>query len=158
MNRDKINILLQIAASVDEQTVHTGHTILLKYNGTAIGRAQGINGDRSFGTEGIYEIGSIMPQEHVNNRYEGSISIERFFVRTNDLKTLGLTSTGEEVLKKGVITIDIVDKYTGVSVRSYVGCTLVSYNESFRVNAIAGENATFTYLYCTALNGAGGKL
>lgn len=133
-------------AKVDDYTVQAGHTILLKIDGVTVGKAQGLEGDRSFGTEGIYEIGSIMPVEHVNNRYEGSVSLERFFVRNGDLAKAGYASLGEEVLKKNIITIAIYDKITGALVRSYEGCTIVNYRETFRVNAIAGENATFTYL------------
>lgn len=133
-------------ATVKDQTVHTGHTILLKIKGRTIGRAQGIDGDRSFGTEGVYEIGSIMPQEHVTNRYEGNINLERFFVREGDLADIGLASVGEEVLKKDIITIEILDKYTCKLIRRYHGCTIVTYRETFRANAIAGEHATFTYL------------
>ena len=133
-------------ATAENQTVHSGHTINIRYGTTIIGRCQGLEGDRSFGTEGVYEIGSIMPQEHVNNRYEGSITVERFFVRLNDMKTAGIASLGEEVLKKDIITLEVVDKYTGKVVRSYHGCTIVNYRETFRVNAIAGENATLTYL------------
>lgn len=134
------------------QTVHTGHTILLKIGGNTIGRAQGVDGDRSFGTEGIYEIGSIMPQEHVNNRYEGSVNIERFLVRKKDLATAGYAALGEEVLKRDIITIEVIDKYTCEVIRRYHGCTIVNYRETFRVNAIAGENATFTYLRASSTN------
>jgi len=134
-------------ATVNDQTVHAGHTINIKVGSTIVGKAQGADGERNFGTEGVYEIGSIMPQEHIPLRYEGSFNLERFFVRNNDLKRLGLASVGEEVLKKGVFTIEIVDKYTGALVRAYHGCTIVTYRETFRVNSIAGENATFTYLY-----------
>jgi hypothetical protein len=130
-----------------KQTVHSGHTINIRVGATIIGRIQGMDGERSFGTEGVYEIGSIMPQEHVNNRYEGSLNMERFFVRLKDLAKAGLASIGEEVLKKDIITIEVVDKYTGKIVRSYHGCTIVTYRETFRVNSIAGENATWTYLY-----------
>jgi hypothetical protein len=142
-----LKLNLQLFAAAADQTVHAGHTIVLKIGTTTIGKAQGIDGERNFGTEGIYEIGSIMPQEHVPMKFEGSVSIERFFVRTNDLKKLGFTSVNEEILKKGTITIEITDKYTGTLVRAYYGCTLVTYRETFRVNALAGENATWAYLY-----------
>ncbi len=134
-------------ATVEKQTVHTGHTINIRVGSQIIGRAQGIDGERSFGTEGVYEIGSMMPQEHVQNRYEGQLNLERFFVRNKDLAAAGLSSLGEEVLKKDMITIEIVDKYTGKVVRAYHGCTANSYRETFRVNSIAGENATWSYLY-----------
>lgn len=134
-------------AHVNNQTVHSGHTIRIKYKGKVIGRAQGADGDRSFGTEGVYEIGSIMPQEHIHNRYEGSFTLERFFVRNKDLTELGLASLGEEVLRRGIFTMEIEDNYTGKLVRSYHGMSIVNYRESFRVGAISGENATFTYLF-----------
>lgn len=134
-------------AHVKNQTVHSGHTIKIKAKGKVVGRAQGIDGDRSFGTEGVYEIGSIMPQEHIHNRYEGSLTMERFFVRTEDLTELGLASLGEEVLKRNIFTFEIEDNYTGKLVRSYHGVSIVNYRENFRVGAIAGENATFTYLF-----------
>ncbi|MNW28662.1 hypothetical protein D3C74_54930 [compost metagenome] len=138
---------LQTFASVDEQTVHAGHTILIKIGNDVVGKAQGVEGDRSFGTEGVYEIGSIMPGEHIPLRYEGSFSLERFFVRTGDLAALGYGSLNEDVLKKGVFTFEVLDKYTRRMIRAYHGCTIVNYRETFRVNAIAGENATFTYMY-----------
>lgn len=138
---------LQLFATAAEQTVHAGHTINLRVGTTIVGRAQGVDGERNFGTEGIYEIGDIMPVEHVNLRYEGSVNIERFFVRDNDLKKLGIVSIGAEVLTKGTITIEIIDKYSKNIVRSYHGCTITTYRETFRANSIAGENATFAYLF-----------
>ena len=136
-----------------KQTVHSGHTIQIQIGTTVVGKAQGLEGERSFGTEGVYEIGSIMPVEHVNNRYEGSLTLERFFVRTSDdqkgdLVKAGYASLGEEVLKRDIITIAVYDKTVNppTLIRSYEGCTIVNYRETFRVNAIAGENATFTYL------------
>jgi hypothetical protein len=137
---------LQLFAGEVKQTVHSGATILIKVNGITIGRAQALDGRRSYGTEGVYEIGSIMPQEFVNNRYEGSLSLERFFVRKNDLVKAGVASLGEEVLKKDMLTFEVIDKYTEETVRCYYGCSISEYSESFRVGAIAGENATMLYL------------
>lgn len=138
------------------QSVHSGSTIFLKVNGKIIGRAQALDGRRSFGTEGVYELGSIMPQEHVNNRYEGTVSLERFLIRKNDLARAGLAALGEEILTRDIIDIEVISKYTGqdnspdpaLAVRVYRGCTCVDYTETFRVGAIAGENATFQYLSC----------
>jgi hypothetical protein len=134
-------------ATAAKQSVHSGHTINIRIGATIVGRVQGLDGERSFGTEGVYEIGSVMPQEHVYNRYEGTLTMERFFVRNKDLAKAGYASVGEEVLKQDIITIEVVDKYTGKVVRSYHGCSIVNYRETFRVNSIAGENATWTYLY-----------
>lgn len=136
-------------ARAQDQTVHSGHTINIKYGSTIIGRIQGLDSDRDFGTEGVYEIGSMMPQEHVANKYTASVTCERFLVRNKALAKLGFAAVGEEVLKKNLFTIEVVDKYTGKVERSYHGCTLSTYRESFKVNAIAGENATWQYLYAS---------
>ncbi len=135
-------------ASISEQTVHTGATVLIKYNGTTIGRAQGFDARRSYGTEGVYEIGTIMPQEHVQNRYEGSFTLERYLMRNEDLVSVGLAKLGEDILELGVLDIEVYDKTNQNNIRVYRGCTTSDYSENIKANAIAGENATFYYLSC----------
>lgn len=136
-------------ATAQKQTVHSGHTINITIDGQVVGRIQSGDGRRSFGTEGVYEIGSIMPQEHVSNRYEGSFTVDRFYVREKDLASMGLAVLGEAILNMDVLDIVIIDNITNKIVRKYEGCSLQDYSETFRVGAIAGENATFTYLNCT---------
>jgi hypothetical protein len=133
-------------AMQSKQTIHSGSTILLMIKNKVVGKAQGIDGRRSFGTEGVYEIGSVMPVEHVQNRYEGTATLDRFFVKKNTLKDLGFASLGEEVLQQDIIDIVVVSKEDNSIIRAYRGCTISEYSENFRVNAIAGENATFQYL------------
>jgi len=129
-----------------KQTVHTGNTINIKLKGNVIGRIQSGDGRRSFGQEGVYEIGSPMPQEHVALRYEGGFTIDKFYVRKKSLADLGLAALGEDILTMEVIDIEVVDNITGETVRVYEGCSLQDYSETFRVNAISGENASWVYL------------
>lgn len=136
-------------ATQANQTVHSGATVLLMIGNKVIGRAQGIDGRRSFGTEGVYEIGSIMPQEHVQNRYEGSATLERFLVKKESLYDLGIGALGEEVLEMDIIDIVVVSKADNSVIRAYRGCTISEYSENFRVGQISGENATFQYLKCS---------
>lgn len=133
-------------ANVAQQTVHAGHTIKLKIDGKEIGRAQSISGRRSFGVEGQYEIGSIMPQEHVALRYEGSFTLEKYKVRKKSLKELGLAAFGVGILNMGVIDIEVTDIFTNEIVIVYRGCTLSENSEDVRANAFAGEQATWVYL------------
>ena len=135
-------------ATQANQTVHSGNTVLIKVKGAVVGRAQGLDARRSFGTEGVYEIGSIMPQEHINNRYEGSFTLERYLIKKKDLANLGMVALGEEILKTDTLDVEVIDKSTGETVRCYRGCTASDYSENFRVGAISGENATFYYLSC----------
>lgn len=133
-------------ATQKNQTVHSGATLLLMIDGKTVGRAQGLDARRSFGTEGVYEIGSIMPQEHIQNRYEGSATLDRFFVKKKDLATLKIAALGEDVLKRDILDIVLVDKETNSIIRAYRGCTISEYSETVRTGQIAGENATFQYL------------
>lgn len=135
--------------SLVKQSVHTGNTVELKVKGVKIGRAQGLDARRSFGTEGVYEIGSIMPQEHVHLRYEGTATLDRFFVRKSSLRQLNLLPIGEDVLTTDIIDIEVIDKTSGSILRVYRGCSISDFSETFRVGAIAGENATFQYLECS---------
>jgi len=51
-------------ADLNSQTVHSGNTVSILLNGIEVGRAQSLSAQREFGTEGVYEIGSLVPQEH----------------------------------------------------------------------------------------------
>lgn len=133
-------------SSIAQQSTHAGHTIRLKIAGQEVGRAQSIDGKRSFGQEAQYEIGSIMPQEHVALKYDGSVTLDKFKIRKKSLKDLNLAALGEGILKMNVIDIEITDRFTGDIVIVYRGCSLSEYSENFKANAIAGENATWLYL------------
>jgi len=160
-------------ATLQNTQTHAGHTIRLvvKADGgppVEIGRGQGLSARRGFGTQGVYEIGSIYPKEHVPLRYEGTVTLDRFLVRKDvanqvaaSLKDHGIAATGTgegdldddgvarggDIMRLPLIDIEVTDKFLGDVVRTYRRCTLVDYSETFRANAIAGENATFTYLY-----------
>lgn len=133
-------------ASVTNQTTHAGHTIRLKVDGKEIGRAQSVDARASFGQEGQYEIGSIMPQEHVALRYEGSITLDKFSIRKKSLVDLGLARFGIGILNMDVIDIELTDRFTNEIITVYRKCSLNEYSRTHRANAISGENATFVYL------------
>lgn len=133
-------------ATYINQTVHTGATCLLKVNGRVIGRAQSLSPRISYGTEGVYEIGTMMPQEHVQNRYEGSFTLSRFLMRKEDLVSAGLVGLGEDILTKDIIDIEVINKADNKTLRVYRGCTFSDYTNSIQANAIAGEDATVYFL------------
>lgn len=135
-------------ASAEKQTVVTGATVLLKIKGQVVGRAQSLDPRISYGTEGVYEIGSIMPQEHVQNRYEGVFTLERYMLRETDLADVGYIGLGEDILKKDVLDIEVINKWDNKTLRVYRGCTFSDYTTTIRANAIAGENATVQFLSC----------
>lgn len=139
-------------ASVTSQKVQTGNTVYLMINGKVIGRAQSISGDRSYGTQAVHEIGSIMPQEHVYLRYEGTITLERFRMKKESLDQLGLTALGEDILQRDVIDIVVMDNLTKQVIIAYRGCSSSNTSESFSVGEIASESSSWMYLSASSLN------
>ncbi len=133
-------------ANLKKQQVHAGHTIKLKIDGQEVGRAQAIDGRRSFGQEAVHELGTIMPQEHVALRYEGTVTLDKYKVRRKSLAQMNLTKLGNDILNMDVIDIEVTDKYTNEIVIVYRGCSLQDSSENFRTNALSGENATWLYL------------
>ena len=133
-------------ASQDKQTTLTGALCILKIEGKQVGRAQSVDPRISYGTEGIYELGSIMPQEHVQNRYEGSLTLDRYLMRNEDLANAGYIGLGEDILNKDIIDIEVINRADNKTVRVYRGCTFSDYTNSFRAGAVAGENATVYFL------------
>lgn len=113
-----------------------------------VGRAQSLTANRSFGTEGVYEIGSIMPQEHVYLKYSGSVSLERFRMISNNLAsaTMGIAALGEDILQKDIVTINVFDSVTKNLVESFYGCSASSYNTSYRANSIVTESIEMLFL------------
>lgn len=113
-----------------------------------IARAQSLTADRSYGTEGVYELGSIMPQEHVYLKYQGTLTLERFRMVADNLASakLSIAKLGEDILQQDIITINIMDSVTRGVVESFYGCTASSYNTSYRANQIVSESINFFYL------------
>lgn len=139
-------------ANVREQSVDTGNTVYITINGQVLGRAQSLEGEREYGTEGVYEIGSIMPQEHVYLRYEGQVTLDRFRMKKESLDQLGLGALGEDILDKGVIDIVVMDNLTNQVIIAYRGCTAINLNESFNANEVVTESASFYYLTSARVN------
>jgi hypothetical protein len=137
-------------ADITSQKVVTGNVINILIKGSVVGLCQTGDGRRSFGTEGVYGIGNFMPTEHVYLRYDGTFTVDRFFIRTADLNKLGIVLLGKDILDLGVLDIEVVDVVKNVVLRTYKNCTCGDYTETFRANAIAGENATWHYLSCVS--------
>lgn len=127
-------------------------------NNIVIGRAQRVSNTTNFGTQNVYEIGSIMPKESIPLRYEGSITLDNLLIRFDSVsatKPTGVTgspveSLGADVLEKYTFDIIIRDKITKKVVRKYEQCTIASANTEVTGNALLAESATFYYLTTSA--------
>ncbi len=148
-----MSVLYGDPSKVAVQQVVSGSVVQLKIGGYEIGRAQSLDARRQFGTEAVYALGSIMPQEHVQQRYEGTATVDSFYIRNNSLNDIGLLKLSVGILQMNVIDLVVNDKYAGAGttptlkvLRAYRNATCSDYSENFRANAIAGENATWMYL------------
>lgn len=114
-----------------------------------IGRAQSLTANIDYGTEGVYQLGSIMPQEHVYLKYTGTLTLERFRMALDSLadKNLDLARLGVDILTKDVVLINVTDNVTNQVIQAFYGCTASKYSSSFRANQIVTESIDFFYLY-----------
>ena len=135
-------------ATVSNQTVNTGNRIYITAKNNLIARAQSLTANRSYGTQGVYEIGSIMPAEHVYLRYTGSLTLERFRMVKDNLAsdTMQIAALGEDILQHDIITITVTDSVTGNVLEGFFGCTASDYNTSYRASQIVTEQIQFFYL------------
>ena len=130
-------------------------------NNKVIGRAQRVANTVNFGTQNVYEIGSIMPKESIPLRYEGSVTIDNLLIRFDSLdsnKPEGINgspvdSLGADVLEKYTFDIVVRDKLTKHIVRKYKDCTISASNEEITANALFASSATFFFLSSTADEG-----
>lgn len=136
-------------STVNNQAVNTAPRIYIMAQNHLVARAQSLSAQRSFGTEGVYEIGSVMPQEHVYLKYTGSVTLERFRMVSNNLASSNMgaiAALGEDILDKDILTINVMDSVTKNAVESFFGCSASNYSTSYRANQIVTESIEFLYL------------
>lgn len=129
------------------QTTVTANMIALTMNGNLIGRAQNASSQVQYGTEGVYEIGSIYPAEHVYTKYEGTLTLERVMLVNKSLADLHIAPLGDDVLSTGTIDVVIKNKDAGNKViAAFIGCTAQNYSMDVRANQMVSETVNMTYL------------
>lgn len=129
-----------------QQTI-TANMIEITYGGNKLGRAQNASSEVQYGTQGVYEIGDIFPQEHVYLRYEGTITLEHAMLSKQSLADMHLAPLGADVLATGTTNIVIKDKINGGRIiAAYLGCTAQNYSVSVRANEILSETLNMTFL------------
>ena len=137
-------------ANAINQQAESGHLVRIMartgQGSKAVGWARTAAMPQDFGTEAAHVIGSIMPQEHVPQRWQGSITLDSFRIRRNDLRKCGLAAYGEEVLMMELIDLEVLDRVSGDVCKVFERCTLASYNYNVTANAFSGESVTFQAL------------
>lgn len=135
-------------ASIDKQTVESGNMITIGVASRKIGRCQSLTGERDFGTQGVYELDSIMPQEHVFLKYTGTVTLERYRMAIGkNFSGLKLAAFGADILQMDILDIFVTNRQTNKLTMAYHGCSADTYTENYRANEITGESLRMYYLY-----------
>lgn len=113
------------------------------------GRLQSFDADQDFGTQAVHGVGDFLPAEFVHLKFTGTITMDAFMIRTDDLQIAGLAALGVGVLSLGVVDIEVydTDKHGGSGdlLRRYEHCKISRFRESIREGQICGENATVLF-------------
>lgn len=129
------------------QTVVTGNMIELTINGKRIGKAQAASSRIDYGTQGIYELGSIYPAEHVYLKYEGTLTLEHVALIGGSFAKSHFAPLGDDVLATGTVDVVIKNKDNSNEVIcAYIGCTAQNYSLETRANTTLSETMNMTYL------------
>ena len=141
-------------ATVRDQSVHTGNTIQLQIQGEVVGRVQSIQANQDFAPEAVRQVGDYMPVEHVYTQYDGTLTLNSFILRKQSLEKIGLIPLGEDVLRKGLIDIVIIDKYTKEVVQAFRQCSIQTHDVEVNTNEISASNSTWKYLSTNSVRSA----
>lgn len=129
-----------------ESFLSSGHQITLKVGGKEVGAARGIEIHQDFGIEPAYVIGTTLPMEHVPQRWNGTLDLDKFYIRKELGSGANFDVSSEGVLTVNAVDIEIIDKDSGETILVAQGCTLTSSSISIAANAFTGEKASLTAL------------
>lgn len=141
---------------VNEHKTLTGNLIQIMVAGKVVGRIQSISSRESFGTEPVYELGSMMPAEYVTNRWQGTLTIEKYQLRRSQFDGLPVAYS-ENVLTSELFDVVVIDKATGVQLEKFIGCIQSDAGKTFQANRAANQNVTFFYMDHDDGQDAGGQ-
>lgn len=120
-----------------------GHQITIKAGGIEIGGARSININQDWQLEPGYIVGSIMPVEINPMRWNGSLELEKFYLRSDIGSTTNIDLSSEGALTISGIDIEILDKELNQTILVAQGCIIQSANINVTANAYTGERGTF---------------
>lgn len=115
------------------------------------GRIQSLAADQDFGMTPVHGVGDYEPAEFAPTRFGGTLTLDAFRIRTEDLVALKIAALGKAILQLPIFKLQAYDKVSGAVYRTWDGCVISRYSERIQEGAIAGENATV--LYQTVRNG-----
>lgn len=120
-----------------------GNSVLCLIGDQPVGFAQTVTHTFDFGTEGIYGVGTSLPQEIQQLRVAPQITIDSFALTEKGLATLGYPVNLASILANTQFNFYIVDGLTQQPLFAYIGGVASNFNESVPANRPITDAITF---------------
>lgn len=133
-----------LTGAVEGHQTQTGNTIQIQIDGVVVGRIQSLSFREGWGTEPIYEIGSMLPAELVPMQWRGTITVDKYRLRKQAFEKLPI-KYGEDILKQKLFDIVILDKTDGSIIEKFMGCVQSDVSSSQAANRPGTQNITFLF-------------
>lgn len=133
--------------------VRNANQVIILLGEQPIGFAQTTSHSNDFGTEGLYGVGTSMPQEIQQLRNSPQITLDAFALTEQGLAILGYQSDLYSILANNAFNLCVADQLTGLALYTYVGSVAQNFSESIPANQVVTDAITFLAL--DVLNASG---
>jgi hypothetical protein len=122
------------------------NSVTIMLGDLVIGFAQTASHSIDYGTEGLYGVGTAMPQEIQQLRISPQVSIDFFALTQAGLTALGQPNNLASVLANNSFNFHVTDGATGASLYTYVGAVAGNFSENIPANQPIADSVTFLAL------------
>jgi hypothetical protein len=126
---------------MDEALVLGGHTAKIMIDNRDVGFFFDLSFSADYGLQDVPVLGQTTVVEHQQTRYIVSWEARQYFIRDeiiNPAESL-MPATAAEAIRKGVFDLAIVDKVTGMIVKTLEDCTLASGSAGFSAGQLVSK-------------------
>jgi hypothetical protein len=121
--------------------VYSGNTILIVINNSPVGLLQEMTADEDFAPEPASGIGDPRVVEYVPTMNRISLRVASMSLKKDSLFNLGIfPETVDKYLATNPFQVQIVDKVTGKTIRTYNNCIFASGTVSTRKHTIVAHD------------------
>jgi hypothetical protein len=123
--------------------VYTGNTILIMIKNTPVGLLQDVTADEDFAPEPASGIGDPRVVEYIPTMYRVSLAVSSMSIKKDSLFSIGVFPENiDKYLAENPFVVQIIDKYTGNTIRYYNNCIFARGTVSVRKHTIVAHNCT----------------
>jgi hypothetical protein len=120
----------------------TGNHVAFKINGKVIGMAQNVTFRDEATIQKLESVGYNTLQELVPGVIHHVITGEKFFVASNNLKSVGIMPDDDKWHSHPYFMIEVIDTVNNQTLESYTNCRMESYTRKYSKHSIVGSDFT----------------